>query len=119
MKFVALIFVLTMDKQNAINFQLLGGIWILQTLPSVVFGLYTRWFHRWALLAGWAVAMVYGTVKAYNVELADGAALRRLAGHDGADRAAGLHRASRRSSSTSSWPSVAHADPAGAEVARG
>ena len=32
-KFVALIFVLTMDKQNAINFQLLGGIWILQTLP--------------------------------------------------------------------------------------
>ena len=65
-KFVALIFVLTMDKQNAINFQLLGGIWILQTLPSVVFGLYTRWFHRWALLAGWAVAMVYGTLKAYN-----------------------------------------------------
>src|SRR6476659_4992664 len=66
-KFVALIFVLTMDKQNAINFQLLGGIWILQTFPSVVFGLYTRWFYRRALLAGWAVAMVYGTVTAYNV----------------------------------------------------
>jgi len=65
-KFVALIFVLTMDKQNAINFQLLGGIWILQTFPAVVFGLYTRWFHRWALLAGWAVAMVYGTLTAYN-----------------------------------------------------
>ena len=32
-KAFALIFVLTMDKQNAINFQLLGGIWILQTLP--------------------------------------------------------------------------------------
>jgi len=52
-KFVALVFVLTMDKQNAINFQLLGGIWILQTLPAIVFGLYTRWFHRWALIAGW------------------------------------------------------------------
>ncbi|MGZ4654424.1 monocarboxylate uptake permease MctP [Oryzihumus sp.] len=65
-KFVALIFVLTMDKQNAINFQLLGGIWILQTFPAVVFGLYTRWFHRWALLAGWAVAMVYGTITAYE-----------------------------------------------------
>jgi SSS family solute:Na+ symporter len=65
-KFVALIFVLTMDKQNAINFQLLGGIWILQTFPSVVFGLYTRWFHRRALLAGWAVAMIYGTLTAYN-----------------------------------------------------
>jgi SSS family solute:Na+ symporter len=66
-KFVALVFVLTMDKQNAINFQLLGGIWILQTFPAIVFGLYTRWFHRWALVVGWAVGMVYGTVAAYNV----------------------------------------------------
>ena len=63
----ALVFVLTLDKQNAINFQLLGGIWILQTFPSIVFGLYTRWFHGWGLLAGWAVGMVYGTVTAYNV----------------------------------------------------
>jgi SSS family solute:Na+ symporter len=66
-KAFALVFVLTLDKQNAINFQLLGGIWILQTLPAIVFGLYTRWFHRWALLGGWAVGMVYGTVAAYNV----------------------------------------------------
>ncbi len=66
-KAVALVFVLTLDKQNAINFQLLGGIWILQTFPSVVFSLYTRWFHRYALLAGWAVGMVYGTVEAYKV----------------------------------------------------
>ncbi|WP_270888452.1 monocarboxylate uptake permease MctP [Pedococcus sp. 5OH_020] len=63
----ALVFVLTLDKQNAINFQLLGGIWILQTFPAIVFGLYTRWFHRWGLLAGWAVGMVYGTLVAYNV----------------------------------------------------
>ncbi|HEV2654080.1 MAG TPA: sodium:solute symporter, partial [Ktedonobacteraceae bacterium] len=42
-------------------FQLLGGIWILQTLPSVYLGLYTRWFNRWALLVGWAAAMVAGT----------------------------------------------------------
>lgn len=66
-KAFALVFVLTLDKQNAINFQLLGGIWILQTFPSVVFSLYTRWFHRWALLTGWAVAMVYGTYQAYQV----------------------------------------------------
>jgi SSS family solute:Na+ symporter len=26
-------------------------------LPALVFGLFTRWFHRWALLAGWAVGM--------------------------------------------------------------
>ncbi|MFF0427280.1 monocarboxylate uptake permease MctP [Streptomyces sp. NPDC004520] len=63
----ALIFVLTMDKTVAINFQLLGGIWILQTFPALVGGLFTRWFHRWALLAGWAVGMVYGTVTAYGV----------------------------------------------------
>ncbi|MGL5861897.1 MAG: monocarboxylate uptake permease MctP [Phycicoccus sp.] len=63
----ALIFVLALDKQNAINFQLLGGIWILQTFPAIVLGLYSRWLHRWALLAGWAVGMVYGTWQAWNV----------------------------------------------------
>jgi SSS family solute:Na+ symporter len=63
----ALVFVLTLDKTAAINFQLLGGIWIVQTMPALVGGLFTRWFHRWALLAGWAVGMLYGTVAAYNV----------------------------------------------------
>ncbi len=63
----ALAFVLTMDKTVAINFQLLGGIWILQTFPALVGGLFTRWFHRWALLAGWAVGMIYGTLAAYGV----------------------------------------------------
>ncbi|MEU2249146.1 monocarboxylate uptake permease MctP [Streptomyces sp. NPDC019224] len=63
----ALAFVLTMDKTVAINFQLLGGIWILQTMPALVGGLFTRWFHRWALLAGWAVGMIYGTAAAYGV----------------------------------------------------
>ncbi|MDJ0343247.1 sodium:solute symporter family protein [Streptomyces sp. H10-C2] len=62
----ALVFVLTMDKTVAINFQLLGGIWILQTVPAIVGGLFTRWFHRWALLAGWAAGMFYGTWKAYD-----------------------------------------------------
>ncbi|MFC7593985.1 monocarboxylate uptake permease MctP [Terrabacter sp. GCM10028922] len=66
-KAFALVFVLTLDKSNAINFQLLGGIWILQTFPAIVFYLYTRWFHRRALLIGWAVGMVYGTIAAYNV----------------------------------------------------
>ena len=51
-KFGALAFVLFLDRQNAINLQLLGGVWILQTLLAIVVGLYTRWFHRWALLVG-------------------------------------------------------------------
>jgi SSS family solute:Na+ symporter len=78
-KFGALLFVLGLDKQNAINLQLLGGVWILQTIVSIVAGLYTRWFHRWALLVGWAVGMVYGTAVAYQqkvpntkVKLVDG-----------------------------------------------
>jgi SSS family solute:Na+ symporter len=62
----ALIFVLLLDKQNALNFQLLGGLWILQTFPAIVFGLFTGWFHRWALLAGWAAGMIYGTITAYG-----------------------------------------------------
>ncbi|MEU6171217.1 monocarboxylate uptake permease MctP [Streptantibioticus parmotrematis] len=63
----ALVFVLSMDKTVAINLQLLGGIWILQTFPAIVAGLFTRWFHRWALLAGWLVGMVYGTWAAWTV----------------------------------------------------
>ena len=65
-KFGALIFILALEnaRQEAIDFQLLGGVWILQTFPAVIFGLYTRWFHRWALLAGWVVGMVSGTAMA-------------------------------------------------------
>jgi len=66
-KFGALAFVLGLNTQNAINLQLLGGIWILQTFPSLAIGLFTRWLHRWALIAGWLAAMVYGTYQAYNV----------------------------------------------------
>lgn len=63
----ALVFVLGMDQSAAINMQLLGGIWILQTFPAIVAGLYTRWFHRWALFAGWAAGIVFGTWSAWAV----------------------------------------------------
>ena len=33
----------------------------------IVAGLYTRWFHRLALLIGWGAGIVYGTWAAYNV----------------------------------------------------
>ncbi len=60
-KFGALAFVVFLPLEYAINLQLLGGIWMLQVLPAVVFGLYTRWFRANALLAGWALGMVTGT----------------------------------------------------------
>jgi SSS family solute:Na+ symporter len=61
----ALLFVIALPLQQSINFQLLGGVWILQTFPAIVFGLYTRWFHRWALLIGWFAGMALGTYMAY------------------------------------------------------
>ncbi len=64
-KLGAVAFVLVLPGEFAINLQLLGGIWILQTLPAIVIGLYTRWLHRWTLFAGWAVGMAYGTWVAY------------------------------------------------------
>lgn len=57
----AVVFVFGLRNQDAINLQLLGGIWILQTFPAVAIGLYTRWLHHRALLVGWAVGMVVGT----------------------------------------------------------
>jgi SSS family solute:Na+ symporter len=64
----ALLFVLLLPTEYAIDLQLLGGVWILQTLPAIVIGLYTRWLHRWALLVGWAVGMTVGTVIAASQE---------------------------------------------------
>jgi solute:Na+ symporter, SSS family len=60
----ALVFALFVSTKSAIDLQLLGGVWIIQTLPAVFIGLYTRWFGRWALLAGWVVGMGTGTYMA-------------------------------------------------------
>src|SRR5262249_52818323 len=68
-KFGALVFIIFVPTQYAIHLQLLGGIWIIQTLPSVMLGAYTRWFNDWALLLGWAVGIVLGTVMAAATNL--------------------------------------------------
>jgi solute:Na+ symporter, SSS family len=65
----ALVFILEVPTQFAIQLQLLGGIWIIQTLPAVLLGVYTRWFNSWALLVGWAVGTVAGTVMAVAADL--------------------------------------------------
>ena len=57
----ALVFIIFLPLQYAIQLQLLGGIWISQTIPTVIFGLYTRWFNPWALLIGWAAGLAVGT----------------------------------------------------------
>ncbi|HTN65469.1 MAG TPA: sodium:solute symporter family protein [Burkholderiaceae bacterium] len=65
-KLGALIFILFLPTQYAINLQLLGGVWILQTFPAVVFGLFFHWFRAPALLAGWAVGMASGSWLAFT-----------------------------------------------------
>jgi SSS family solute:Na+ symporter len=57
----ALAFIFFIPLQYALWLQLLGGIWIIQTLPSVIIGLYTRWFNGWALLLGWVCGFGLGT----------------------------------------------------------
>jgi SSS family solute:Na+ symporter len=66
-KFGALAFIVLVPQKYAIQLQLLGGVWILQTLPAIVVGLYSRWPHRRALLAGWAAGMGVGTFMAYEL----------------------------------------------------
>jgi len=57
----AVLFALALPTQDAITLQLLGGVWVLQTLPAVVLGLYSRRPHRYAVLAGLLVGLVLGT----------------------------------------------------------
>ncbi len=69
-KLGALLFAVELPHTFSINLQLLGGVWILQVGPALVGGLFTRWFHRWALLAGWLAGMIFGTIAAYKVSSA-------------------------------------------------
>jgi SSS family solute:Na+ symporter len=70
-KLGALVFIVEVPTKYAVQLQLLGGIWIIQTLPAILFGVYTRWFNSWALLVGWAVGTVTGTWMAYAVNLSN------------------------------------------------
>jgi SSS family solute:Na+ symporter len=65
-KLGALYFAVELPHTFAINLQLLGGVWILQIFPMLVSGLFTRWFDRYALLAGWLAGMAFGTIAAYK-----------------------------------------------------
>lgn len=60
-KFMALAFVFVVSPTYAIELQLLGGIFIAQTLPAMMLGLYDKKFlNKWALFVGWAVGMASG-----------------------------------------------------------
>jgi len=85
MKLGALGFALELNRTFSINLQLLGGVWIVQTFPAIVIGLYTRWFHRFALVIGWAAGMAFGTIEAWrtpgNGQAHFGASTAPILGH--------------------------------------
>ncbi|SDB74254.1 solute:Na+ symporter, SSS family [Agrobacterium fabrum] len=60
----ALGFVTLLPNTSAVQFQLLGGILMCQTLPSVIVGLYVRWLHPAALMCGWAAGVSAGIAMA-------------------------------------------------------
>jgi SSS family solute:Na+ symporter len=60
-KFGALLFIVFLPTQYAIDLQLLGGVWILQIFPAIVFTLYTRRLNTTGLFFGWLVGIVVGT----------------------------------------------------------
>jgi SSS family solute:Na+ symporter len=53
----AVVFILIIPSSYAVQLQLLGGMWIIQTFPAIVFSVFTRFFNGWALLVGWAVGI--------------------------------------------------------------
>ncbi|MHB8252374.1 MAG: monocarboxylate uptake permease MctP [Acidiferrobacter sp.] len=80
-KFGALAFVLGLPEKYAIELQLLGGIWIIQTFPAIAVGLYTRWPHRYALVLGWLAGMVVGTAMAASTSFKSVIYPLSVAGH--------------------------------------
>jgi SSS family solute:Na+ symporter len=62
----ALLVILFLPTQFALDLQLLGGLWIMQTLPALIFGLFFNWFRAPALLAGWAAGFLIGTWMAWT-----------------------------------------------------
>jgi solute:Na+ symporter, SSS family len=58
--------VLLVNPQFSVDLQLIGSVIILQTLPAVLLGLYTSWFHRRALIAGMAAGLLVGIALLYQ-----------------------------------------------------
>lgn len=57
----AMLFIFGLPLKYAIQLQLLGGVWMIQIFPAIVFSLFTRFYNGWALLIGWMVGIGLGT----------------------------------------------------------
>jgi SSS family solute:Na+ symporter len=63
----ALAFIVLVPSQYAIELQLLGGVWIIQTLPAITIGVFTPWFRGRALTLGWLIGMIAGTAMVWSL----------------------------------------------------
>lgn len=66
-KFGAMVLIVVIDPQYSITLHQIGGVIIVQTLPMVAIALYTRWFHRWGLAAGWTVGLAWALSMLYSL----------------------------------------------------
>jgi SSS family solute:Na+ symporter len=57
----AVAFILFIPLTYAVQLQLLGGMWIIQTFPAIALSVFTRFFNGWALLTGWAAGIATAT----------------------------------------------------------
>lgn len=64
--FCATLFIIAIPTKYAVQLQLLGGMWIIQTFPAVIFSLFTRFFNGWALLIGWIAGMGSATILVFS-----------------------------------------------------
>src|SRR5262249_7583207 len=63
----ALLVIALVNTQFAIDLQLIGGVFILQTLPALALGLRSAWLHRWALVGGLCAGLSTGLAMLYQV----------------------------------------------------
>jgi len=66
-KFGALGCIVLLSPQFSIELQLIGGVVILQAIPAAMIGLWTAWFHRWALVAGLLTGLAAGLWLLYQL----------------------------------------------------
>ncbi|HET9257580.1 MAG TPA: sodium:solute symporter family protein [Pseudonocardiaceae bacterium] len=66
-KLCAVALLVFINPQYSLDLQLIAGVVILQTLPSVAIALYTRWFHKWGLVAGCVAGLAWGLSMLYSI----------------------------------------------------
>ncbi len=60
-KFGGVAFIVFASSKYVVNFQLAGGVWIVQILPLVVLPIFFTWVDTKSAVVGWGAGMAWGT----------------------------------------------------------